>query len=189
MQDVMLDIETFDTRTSAVVLSIGAVFFCPFEPALGETFYVELVDDIDGQVAMGRTVALSTVRWWLQQEDAARQLFSSDLTRASRRATTVDALEQFKSFLGASGGPAATRVWGNGAEFDNAIVASLYETYGQSAPWRFYNNRCFRTLKNLNNDPHQTLQRFDGVKHNALDDAIHQAISAKRLLKPLRLWR
>ncbi|MDY7024402.1 MAG: FkbM family methyltransferase, partial [Cyanobacteriota bacterium] len=28
-----------------------------------------------------------------------------------------------------SGDPAATRVWGNGADFDNAIVASLYETY------------------------------------------------------------
>ncbi len=40
MKHIMLDLETLDTTSSAVVISIGAVAFDPETNALGDKFYV-----------------------------------------------------------------------------------------------------------------------------------------------------
>jgi inhibitor of KinA sporulation pathway (predicted exonuclease) len=40
------------------------------------------------------------------------------------------------------------------------------------APWKFYNDRCYRTLKAMY--PHIKMPKRTGTHHNALDDAISQ---------------
>jgi len=64
------------------------------------------------------------------------------------------------------------RVWGNGAAFDNVILASAYRQANITQPWLFWNDRCYRTVKALS--PAVTMQR-NGTHHNALDDAESQA--------------
>ena len=59
-------------------------------------------------------------------------------------------------------------VWGNGASFDNVILANAYEALGRRAPWQFWQDRCFRTVKSMY--PKLELARL-GTYHNALDDA------------------
>jgi inhibitor of KinA sporulation pathway (predicted exonuclease) len=63
-------------------------------------------------------------------------------------------------------------VWGNGADFDNPILAAAYRATGISQGWKPYNGRCYRTIKNL--APQVRLVRT-GTHHNALDDARAQA--------------
>jgi hypothetical protein len=74
-------------------------------------------------------------------------------------------------------------VWGNGAAFDNVLVAEALRRCGMKPAWNYYNDRCYRTLKNLR--PDVKLIRL-GTHHDALDDARSQADHAIRLLASLK---
>ena len=170
---IMLDLETLDTTPNSVVTAIGAVAFDPLSDKLGAKFYAELTDDLKIQQAHDRTISADTVVWWMRQSQAAQQLFSPTVgTAADARYQTVEALEMFQKFVDANGGR-DVEIWGNGADFDNIILGSLYEDFGLKKPWSYSRNRCFRTMKNMPGAVGR-IQR-EGVHHNALDDAVHQA--------------
>lgn len=73
-------------------------------------------------------------------------------------------------------------VWGCGSDFDNVILASAYRRCGIDLPWMWWDNRCYRTMKNqFKNCVAEPVRR--GIKHNALDDAIHQASHLTLILR------
>lgn len=159
MKDIMIDLETLDTRASAVVLSVGAVKFDHDTGELGEELYLRLC--IDGQLQIGRTISESTLVWWMSQNEAARAVFKEAVTPC------INAIYQINQFINAD-----ACVWGNGAEFDIAILGSLFASHGFKTPWKHNNSRCYRTMKALR----KVVQLpFVGVEHNALDDARWQA--------------
>ena len=175
MEDVMLDLETLDTSPNAVVISLGAVFFN--ENKLGSTFYRVL--DVDEQSARGRIVNPQTMEWWAKQSPAARKVF--DATGEP----VLLVLQDFAEFLGDRN----LKIWGNGADFDNILVGSLYDMWGVKRPWSYGNNRCYRTLKNIvNRAPGDKLPDRLNVHHNALDDAVHQAECAQHYMKGKLKW-
>ncbi len=168
MPHIMLDLETLDTKVSSVVLSIGAVAFNPETKTLGDRFYLELVGDLEMQQLKGRTIGVDTVRWWMQQDQKARELFTGINEHQSY---TEAALTSFSQFVADQGRDAC--VWGNGVDFDNAIMRSLYDSFGYPQPWRYTHDRCYRTVKNLLGSGIPLLR--EGTHHNALDDAVSQA--------------
>lgn len=155
----MLDIETLGTRAGSVITSIGAVQFSAL--GLGREFYRRI--DSTSCTEIGMTVDLETVNWWMLQGDEAR----AEMTRPGEPVTAV--LEDFAGWIG---GPDAC-IWGNGADFDNALVAEAYRRAGLSVPWKFWNNRCYRTVKSLLG--RDIRMEREGTHHNALDDARDQA--------------
>lgn len=164
MTSVMLDLETAGQGPDAAIIAIGA---CQFDPATGdiaERCYLPV--DLASSVAAGGIIDPSTVTWWLRQGDAAR----TELTRPALQIGS--ALDAFAVWLARIGDPAKTEVWGNGAAFDNVILAGAYKRLGLAVPWRFFNDRCYRTIKSLH--PAIKLDRA-GTHHNALDDAESQA--------------
>jgi exodeoxyribonuclease VIII len=165
MRDLMIDLETMGTSPTAAIVALGAVFFDTETGQLGDTFYHAI--SLESSVAAGGVVDMSTVLWWLKQSDAARAELTDELRRVSLR----EALHAFHSFINRefSGD---VRVWGNGSDFDNVILASAYKSLGLEAPWKFYNNRCYRTLKAFL--PLVDVAR-EGTHHNALHNAVHQA--------------
>ncbi len=179
MKHIMLDLETLDTTSSAVVISIGAVAFDPETDALGDKFYVEMTEDTAAQQARGRTISGDTVRWWMRQGQAAQQLFASPAPPGVTRVTTYEALSGFSLFVAANGDRDA-ELWGNGADFDNAVLGSLYDAFGIRKPWSYGRNRCYRTMKNIGVGPRKPQVR-EGVHHNALDDAITQAVHLQEI--------
>lgn len=169
---IMLDLETLDTGPRSVVTSIGAVAFDPHvsgPSGLGDKFYVELTDDLSIQQQCGRTISGDTVVWWMRQGQAAQQLFEPRTNEF--RVGTIKGLNRFAEFIDANGAR-DVQIWGNGADFDNIILGSLYEDLGMKKPWSYSRNRCFRTMKNLPGAGHFPRQ---GTHHNALDDAFTQA--------------
>jgi exodeoxyribonuclease VIII len=94
-------------------------------------------------------------------------------------ATLPVALDRFTDFLQPVGFK-RVKVWGNGSDFDNAILSCCYGATGREVPWDFWHNRCYRTLKALRPGP--KLVR-EGTYHNALDDAKSQALHAIELLR------
>ena len=165
--DVMLDIETLDTAPTSSILSIGA---CVFNDLVvtNERFYI--VADRKSCRYLGLTESQSTIEWWEKQGEKAQRVFSED------NVPIIDALAEFSNWLGSLGGIKSIKMWGNGPDFDNVIVANAYKQAGIKLPWLFYNNRCHRTAKAMFEVPGVTCQLpRAGVHHNALDDAVYQA--------------
>jgi len=158
--DVMLDLETWGTKANAVVISIGACIFDPNSDEILDRFYVAI--DADSCVSSGLTMDVSTLLWWMAPDrDAPRQKWL-----AQEKVDIYTALEGFAQWC-----PDGC-VWGNGASFDNAILSSAYTALQITQPWKFWNDRCYRTLKGL--APAVKLER-EGTHHDALDDAVYQA--------------
>lgn len=171
--DVMVDLETLGRRAGCIVLSIGAVGFS--ERGLSSEFYT--VVSMKDQVQLGLHQDPQTRTWWDSQSEEARAvLYEAEVSRI----TLKRALMMFNRYLTPF---TFSRVclWGNGADFDLAILINLYAHVGLEPPWKFWNHRCFRTLKNLH--PHVKMARRTGTYHNALDDAKTQALHAIQILR------
>lgn len=164
---IMIDIETLGTQPGCVIASIGA---CTFDPDTGavarQTFY-DLVDIADA-VGAGLAIEAGTVLWWMRQDNESR----AEITREDCRAPLREALASLNEWFAEVGAHKKTAVWANGASFDFPILEAGYRAVGLSAPWAYWQQRCFRTAAKLL--PVRE-ERMRGVKHNALDDAIYQA--------------
>jgi hypothetical protein len=176
MQDVMLDLETLGTRPGCVVLSIGAVAFDHCTNELGPEFYevIKLSSCLD----YGLFADKKSLDWWKDQDHESRQVI--DIAAYSTQNLPY-VLAQFNIFL-LSCDSKNVRLWGNGSDFDNAVLIACYNATGIEPAWKFRNNRCYRTLKNLR--PNIKLKRI-GTHHHALDDAKTQAIHAMQLLNKI----
>lgn len=167
MNDVMLDLETLATDSQAVVLSLGAVYFD--ENSTGETFYGR--PNIDSQIKNGRSISGATLRWRMSQSKEAQAVF------ADEGLNVWAVLEDFRWFLTKDSRTKneKVRVWGNGSDFDNVILGTLFNMADIEVPWSFRNNRCYRTLTScLHPTSNVAAIGRVGVHHNALDDAIHK---------------
>lgn len=173
MKRIMMDLETIDTSPTAAILSIGAVQFDP-EAGLGRRFYTAL--KTDEQLVDGRTYSQRTLKWWSEQSEEARKVFSDPEAKLLYAGLMAFSEYCAKVCDGLGYRDAKLEMWGNGADFDCVILGSAYDTAGLSRPWSYGGNRCYRTLKNIapNLQAGGGFER-EGTHHNALDDAIYQA--------------
>ena len=170
---VMVDLETMGKKHNAPIVAIGAVVFDPATGSIGESFYKVVC--LESSVNWGAVIDPSTVIWWFKQSSEARSAIVND-----DAIPLLDALLQFREFVSdnVAGGSKKPQVWGNGASFDNSILRSSYDCIAEDYPWEYWNDRDVRTMVELGQaigfDPKTTIP-FDGDRHNALADAIHQA--------------
>lgn len=171
MKRVMHDLETLGTVPGCVILSIGAVRFDPRTGELGSEFYSVISTPMS--VDLGLHIDPRTEKWWLDQSPEARKVLeqAKDPSALGPRAV----LAAFNGWLAEV---PDTLVYGNGADFDNALMAAAYHITGVKPGWAPYNGRCYRTLKQER--PDVKLERT-GTHHNALQDAICQARHLLRL--------
>ena len=169
--DVMCDIETLNTVASATVLSIGLVAFDRHNPdrkPVKLTINMGQKQFRDEQKRFGRTQNADTVRWWKKQSAQAKEVFQRANVTNCEHACTV-----LIKFFNDNTDPRNVKMWGNGSDFDNVIVADFLTTFGHQVPWKFWNNRCHRTMKSEFKHLLPNIE-FTGVQHNAADDAHHQ---------------
>nr|WP_149451205.1 exonuclease [Escherichia albertii] len=164
---LMIDLETMGKNPDATIISIGAIFFDPQTGDMGPEFSKA----IDLETA-GGIIDRQTIKWWLKQSREAQSAILTD------EIPLDDALLQLREFIAENSCEFFVQVWGNGASFDNVILRRSYERQGLPCPWRYCNDRDVRTIVELGNsigfDVRMAIP-FEGVPHNALDDARHQA--------------
>ncbi|HFF1935157.1 TPA: 3'-5' exoribonuclease [Escherichia coli] len=164
---LMIDLETMGKNPDAPIISIGAIFFDPQTGDMGPEF----IKTVDLETA-GGIIDRGAIKWWLKQSREAQSAILVD------EIPLDDALLQLREFIDENSGEFFVRAWGNGANFDNVILRRSYERQGIPCPWRYYNDRDVRTIvelgKALEFDARAAIP-FEGVPHNALDDARHQA--------------
>lgn len=177
---VMLDLETLGTNRNSVILSIGAVRFDPHvisKDPIGPRFYAEFgAESLVLQQRMGMQINAATVVWWMRQNAAAKTVFQDGIGT-----DPVEALEGFSTFINEV---PHTYIWGNGSDFDNLLLGDMYDAFSIKRPWSYSKNRCYRTMKNLYGVP--GIQERTGVQHNALDDAVTQALHLQEIFNWLQ---
>ena len=167
LNDVMVDLETLGKRAGCVIVSVGAV---KFDPKTGfvdvdNSFYKAIT--VESAMRYGLTVDPDTLRWWMRQSKEAQFVFN-DPAATSLQA----ALVEFAEWVDEEGEYDNVKMWGNGASFDNPILAAAFEAVDIIQPWQFWNDRCYRTKKaEAKAVPFNRV----GLAHNALDDAVSQA--------------
>lgn len=165
MKNVMVDIETLGSRTGSEILSIGAVYFD--HKGVGDRFYTTV--DCTG---LGLTQDEDTLKWWSEQSPEARTI----LTEV--RAPAEFAFPAFNAFA------EGKRVWGYGSTFDNVQLRAAFQAAGIKPLWTFRDDCCFRTLRLLGAKFNLPYVRI-GTHHNAVDDALTQAVAAVQILDRL----
>lgn len=139
MHHLMLDIETLDIKPSAVILVVAAVFFDPRTGELGAEFRAAVSSQKDQP---GRTISLDTVAWWAKQSDEARkQAFGG--TESLKRV-----LSNLSRFIHMNSTD-TVKVWGNGKEFDCAILEHAFQQLEMPCPWKFWDTQDVRTVITL----------------------------------------
>ncbi len=162
-----VDLETMGTNPDAPINSIGGKFFDPATGEMGPEFSKAIDLETSGGI-----IDRKTIKWWAKRSREAQSAIFTD------EIPLDDALLQLREFINENSGESFVQIWGNGANFDNVILRRSYERQDIPCPWRYCNDRDVRTIVELGNsigfDVRMAIP-FEGVPHNALDDARHQA--------------
>lgn len=167
--DISIDLETLSNKFNSPILSIGAAKFDRVTGKVGPTFYVEI--NPDDAIRHG-LVSASTLAWWVKQDAKARRVFEP----SDKKVSLKWGLQMLGDFVRAQG--AGAKPWGNGSSFDITILEHAYEVAGQGLEpqWKFWDIRDMRTIIDVAESMGFVKARLtEGVAHNALDDAVHQA--------------
>lgn len=162
----MHDVETWAKHSSVpVLLSLGAVKFTADN--IVERFHIR-IDPVDCQ-RFGLEIEADTVEWWMEdgRQAARTQLFGMG------KLDVFAALDGYAMWVRQTPTDLLGSAWGNGSNFDNAKLKSVYQKVGVEWPFSYKQEECYRTMRNRFTDvPFNRL----GTHHGALDDAESQAV-------------
>jgi hypothetical protein len=170
MNSVMVDIETLDTKSSAIILSVGACRFNPFnsdEPHSKITWRPSIAE----QYEAGRTMSDSTLEWWSKQDP---EIFERALTEEGRIPVN-QFFKEFNKYVAT-----IQKIWCQGPQFDMVIIEHLYEQFNHHTSWQYWKIMDCRTLFQLMpSDPRKEIQ-VDA--HDAAEDAYWQAVCVQKVI-------
>lgn len=172
---IMIDIETTGTTPGCGILSIGAVVFDTPQVQHGAdtNFYVSVIPETNKEIGLHENP--ETLKWW---KDQSKEAYDEVWNNPSADHISV-ALGKFSKFIYQFKGD--IDFWVNGASFDYPILQVAYRNSGLIYPIPYWNQNCYRTLKNL--FPYVVAIEVEGeVKHNAYWDAVYQARHCEALL-------
>lgn len=179
---VVLDLETMGIRHDAAIIEIGLVIFNHMS---GQRGTPNLIEDwssavkLESSMQHGGTVSPETITWWMHSDRTEAR----DTLTCEPPISLPKALNEIAYTLGKySSVSPLPLIWGNGVNFDNAILKSAYERLGVKVPWSYKQDMDFRTLKMMFKDKVPE-PAFIGTPHIALDDARHEALWLSKILR------
>jgi len=180
----MIDSETLNTTSKAVVLQVAFVFVPADDP---ETIIKSVVVHlpIDAQLALNRTIGASTLQFWAGQPNFQNLLILSNGDDFDELPALVRHLiRSFGNIVGNDG----CEVWARGSDFDIAILNSLFSDLGLEAPWRYDAVRDLRTLMSAAGVTKKDVIRDEALypQHDADADARYQLLCYSESMKHLR---
>lgn len=171
---IMVDCETIGLKSSAPVLSIGAV---AYNLTFGVFKRFEAFIELQEQFDAGRKPEQDAFFWWLNQSESARRNVAS-----RDRMTVSESLAEFCQFYAKVqtsqelDDPTELYMSANGNDFDLPVLESLWG----AAPWHYKKKIDFRTLGILYID--ELEWPTAEAEHTALNDAENQALAHLNLL-------
>lgn len=176
----VIDLETAATTVDAVILSIGVVEIDMRELRLtGE----EIDIPVHPRSQRARHWDPMTIAWWDQQSPEA-WLSAFENPHAVPLDTAIFRLGRFLTRDGSRWSDSYS-VWGNGPEFDIAILNHAAAQLDQPDAWTYSAARCVRTLLDVAGMPKGPFQPGE-IEHHALHDARREARDVVAALKFLQ---
>lgn len=192
--DFMLDLETLGKNHNPVLTQLACVAFDPWTGKVHSTFN-RLIDPQScarvGLSCGGEDATGTTLDFWLSQP---KEVFNKVIVKSMLEGDDVVQVlkdftawvEQVKKDLKVKSG----KFYGNGPAADCVWMRSSYKACGLEAPWKYWDDVDVRTYtdilrRDFDFDP-KTEIPFEGNKHDAIDDCIHQiktVVKAKALMK------
>lgn len=180
MRHMMIDIETLDTRPSAVVFQVGVVVFedalmqeAPKSPILAQRKF-DL--DILPQIFAGRTIDRETVNWWLTQKAPVIPI---------KKQSVHTVFQEISQMMGDFG---VSYVWSNSPSFDAVIMRSLAESLGVTYEFpSFRTDMDLRTLKNICKMKKVVDFEPKETTHDALQDCLDQVDDLLNMMVHLKI--
>lgn len=168
----MIDLETLDSTPYSAILQIGACVFNPYGDMIGDEKFNVYLNEVQGSISM------DTLAWWLGQEKAAVRDLAQGVGCKFSAKNLRDALAGLNDFIIRNG--AANGIWSHGATFDIPILRTAAGRVKMEMCWKYWNEFDTRTVYLIGGKP--SLVR-EGVHHNALDDAVHQAKCVQEVMR------
>lgn len=170
MMNIMFDLETLGTSANSIILSLAAVKF-EFGSDKTEVYSVNIDPKTSKKYGMISNPA--TIQWWKEQKpEALKSLMINQIS-------IEEALDGFTEFVGPKWKDMI--FYCQGASFDYPILQWSYDATGRNAPWKYWNQRCARTILSLCDIDMRTYPRV-GTYHNAVDDCLTQIKALKEAL-------
>ena len=168
---IMLDIETMSVHPTAMVLSVAAIAFDPFEITtdFSDNPKLDLLLSLEEQ--SNRDVQEITAWWWAQRAPEVKAKIFGEENRVS-----VDiALDLLIKFCWQK-----STVWCQGPTLDITVLTHLFEEHNKGVPWKYNVVRDSRTLLSLveiEDEPEAT--------HDAIQDCYRQCRMTQKAIKKL----
>jgi hypothetical protein len=177
----MLDLETLGKRPYCPLLSIGACAMrLDTHEEITDLFYQPIT--LESCLAAGLRVDASTIQWWMTNEHVTQEAREMAFGASNNALALPMVLDAFTDWLQSR----PLQLWGNSARFDLGILESAYLACGKEPPWDFRLERCYRTVKNLPGAADIEFVRV-GTYHNAVHDAVSQALHLRQINLKLQL--
>lgn len=176
----VIDLETGATSASSVILSIGITTIDAITFEWVSQLYISVNPYCDDNAM--RSWDNGTRSWWIGQDDSVRDEAMRVMGASSLRQALIK-VSEYITLLGKVG---EVHVFGNGSEFDIAILNDALDQLGMKTPWKHTNAQSIRTIVWLgrtyfNIDFKYSLP-FNGEQHHALHDSAHEAAYAAKTL-------
>ena len=161
MRHLMCDIETLDTASTGVILSLALVAFDPSTGATETLLHTNMEPSY--QIINGRTVSKDTVLWWLQQSPNARKnAFAPDVVMDPAHVAA-----QVKHAVRAH-----DHLWANDPDFDYAFLRDFIAPYDDGEfKWPFWKHRSVRTIRAF---CPSDIDLGNALAHDPLQDSLFQ---------------
>jgi hypothetical protein len=173
VQRFMVDIETLGTKPNSIILSIGCASFNTNRIGPVAVHYTRV--DVPSCEALGLKMDWDTVRWWMEQHEAARR----EILDTEGTATIYNALQWLGDFIRSESNGREIRVYAKDPDFDCVILRTAYDLAHIPCPWHYWQTRSVRT----------TLEDYGFSKklraqHHALNDALIQVQAVQEAMNP-----
>lgn len=164
--DLMIDINTLDTRPTAAIISLAAVRFCvsPWVVEVDDSFVVNVDPKSCGQ--FGLTMDSNTLAYWKSQPKEIRSKFSENPISLGT------ALDRFTDWAGKT-----REVWFNGVAFDYPIFVNAFSAVKKESPFITYCVQDMQTMLKITGkmDEFKRKREEKNISPYSLDTALFQA--------------
>ena len=165
---VMIDLETLSTDSHAVIVTIGAMKFDPYNIIPPTDIFYRRVQLVNS----GYHLNMETLMWWMQQKDEAR----NEAFNMNVRLSIKQSLADLAYWL-----PVNPYIWAHGKDFDVPILNHAFDYEGLPLPWKFWDTRDTRTVYDMAKINVKDFAIPEGFsEHHAIGDCYRQVAAVQR---------
>ncbi len=187
----VVDIETMGHIVGSAITEIAVLAFYGNSFDLASASKFHRVVDLESCMDAGLGVTGSTIKWWMKQSKNAQALYSESAVPIQSALIDLhtwcrDKIEEIPFDNDSPAPEWPYRVWSH-ATFDFPMIEAAYSKCKLTSPWAYWSAKDVRTVMDLAFGPPDSYPHipFIGVRHRAMDDAIHEAEQVSAALTKL----